>query len=593
MLKYFFGQMGWTRFNKYLYKYWKPQAAVIVLGLIAVPLSLLNPYLTKLVVDKAYGNRDLKLFFILAIIGGSIFILSGLINSFSGYLSKRINCRVHFDMTRDLFRHLQHLPLSFFNERSTGEHIYRINADAGSVSNFVCNTIPQIVTLFPRLLFILIIVFYLNWQLALFAALLVPLTYIHPYLFGRWLREATRRMIEKSQGVFRRLHEAFSHIHLVKALSKEDYEITRFEQALSKRIDFELKNARLSNISSFSSSILNRVVSGISALYGGYLVIKGTLTLGSLTAIMIYLTQLTGLLRSIGDFYQTITVSSVTYQRLAEILDIKPKIANVPGAVDVHNLAGRIEFRTVSFGYKKDEFIFRGINFSIEPGAKIALTGPSGCGKTTLLSLILRLYEPREGSILIDDSDIKDAQLKSLKSQIGIALQEPLLWNDTIADNILYGAEDGSERQMIKAARLAQAHNFIIDLPQQYNSLIGEMACRLSEGQKQRIALARAVIKRPKILILDEAMSSIDSETEDKIVDSIREELKDSTVICVSHRLSTAKKMDLVYFLEGPSNMEVGTHEELIERNSKYRELFASQIEKATVSLSGEIKQAL
>jgi len=580
----------WTRFNKYLYKYWKLQAVVIILGLITLPLSLLNPYLTKLVIDKAYGNRDLKLFLILAIIGGSIFIFNGLINSLSSYLSQRINHHVLFDITRDLFKHLQHLSLSFFKNRSTGEHIYRINADTASVSRFVCNTIPRIVELFPRFLFIIVIVFYLNWKLALLTVILVPIGYIHTYIFGRWLKEITRCMIDKTQNIFRRLHEVFVHIHLVKALGKENYEIKRFEETLTKRLDFELKNERLTNITAFSEAVLNKMLSGIIALYGGYQVIKGTMTLGSLTAIMIYLTQFMGLLNSIGKFYQNIIVNSVSCQRLVEILDVEPGIMDKEGAVDYRNLERGIEFRDASFLYERDKFILKDINFLIKQGSKIALVGPSGCGKTTLLTLLLRLYELIKGSILIDDFDIKDIKLESLKSQIGIALQEPFLWNDTIANNILYGAENATYEDMIKSAKLAEAHNFIMELPKKYDSIIGEMGCAISEGQKQRIAIARAIIKKPRLLILDEAMSSVDSETEEKIVDNMKRDFKDSTIVIVSHRLSTVKKMDLVYFLESPSNMKVGTHQELMEKSPKYKELFASQIEKSVDILNEEVK---
>ncbi len=571
---------SWNRFNKYLYKYWKLQATIILSGLVTVPLSLVNPYITKLVIDKAYGNKDLKLFLILAIIGASIFIFNGLINSLNGYLSQRISRKVHFALTKDLFQHLQSLPLSFFNERTTGEHIYRLSSDVNSVSNFVCDTIPQMFNLFPRLLFILVIVLYLNWRLALVAFLLVPISYIQPYLLGKWLKGTARKMIEKSQDIYIRLHEAFSHMRLVKALGKEVYEIKRFTETVSKSMDFEIKYARLLSISNFSSSVLNKVLSGIIAFYGGYQVIKGTMTLGSLTAVMIYVTQLIGLIESGSRFWETTMINSVSRQRLAEILDVKPEIQDKQGAIDFPILQGAIEFKNVSFGYKKDEFILKDITFSIEPAAKIALVGSSGCGKTTLVALILRLYDVKKGFISIDGLDIKEIKLNSLKEQLGIALQEPFLWNDSVGCNILYGAEDAQEEEMIKAAKIAEADNFITGFPQGYDTVIGENACNISEGQKQRIAIARAVIKRPKILILDEAMSSLDSETEDKIIDNIRREFKDFTIIIVSHRLSTAKKMDSVYFLESPSHMEIGSHEELLRRSPKYKELFASQVEK-------------
>ena len=389
----------------------------------------------------------------------------------------------------------------------------------------------------------------------------------------------TQRMIEKSQHIFRELHEVFAHMHLVKALGKEDYEIKRFEENLSKAIDFEIKNARLLNISNFSSSILDRVIGGLIALYGGYQIIKGTMTLGSLTAVMIYSTQLIGLVKSMGGFYETIMVNSVSCQRVAEILDIKPEIMDKEGAIALQALQGRIEFRDIYFGYKEGESILKGLSFSIPPAAKIALVGVSGCGKTTLLSLILRLYEPMQGSILLDDLDTRDIKLESLKAQIGIALQEPFLLNDSIKNNILYAKENASMDEVIEAAQIAEAHNFIYSFPEKYDTQIGENACKISEGQKQRIAIARAVINKTKILILDEAMSSLDSQTEERIIDNLKREFRDSALIVVSHRFSTVQKMDFVYFFESPSNIEIGTHEELMERSAKYRELFASQIE--------------
>lgn len=570
----------WARFNKYLYNFWSLQAAVICLGLVTVPFSLLNPYLAKLIIDKAYGNKDLKLFLTLAVIGGSIFVINGLVNSLAEYLSQRIKCGINFNLTKDMFRHLQGLPLRFFKDKSAGELIYKIVNDIHSVSDFVADTVPALAILLPRCLFILVIVFYLNWELALLATLLVPISCVSPYLFQKWLREMTRRMVEKYEGIYERLHAVFVNIHLVKALRKEDYETKRFEENLLDKMNCELKSARLLGISGLSGSILNKVIGGVIALYGGYQVLRGTITLGSLTAVMIYLTQLLGLAKSISGFYEAVLVSSVSRKRLGEILDISPERRDAAGAVDHRIMRGRLEFRDVSFGYKRGAWIMKDMSFSIEPSAKIALTGSSGCGKTTLLALILRLYEPGGGSILLDDLDIRGIKLKCLKGQIGIALQEPFLWNDTVANNILYGAEQAGKEDVIQAARMAGAHDFILNLPEQYDSIIGEGACRISEGQKQRIAIARAVIGRPKILMLDEAMCSLDSETEDKIIDNLRRELAGSTIIVVSHRLSTVRKMERVYFLEGPGRMTIGTHESLLAQNRKYRDLLASQVEK-------------
>ncbi|MDD5422505.1 MAG: ABC transporter ATP-binding protein, partial [Candidatus Omnitrophica bacterium] len=238
---------------------------------------------------------------------------------------------------------------------------------------------------------------------------------------------------------------------------------------------------------------------------------------------------------------------------------------------------GSVEFRDVSFGYRKDASVIDGISFLVEPYSKAAFVGLSGSGKTTMISLISRLYEPGEGGIYIDGVDIKKIKLASLKSQTSIALQQSYLWNDTIANNILYGAGGSTRQDMIEAAKLAEAHEFIIRSRDGYDSNVGEAGHSLSEGQKQRIAIARAFISKPRLLVLDEAMSSLDSETEDKIIDNIKREFKDSTVIIVSHRLSTVEKMDMVYFLKDSSTMESGTHEELVRKNLRYGELFASQ----------------
>ena len=566
--------------QKYLYRHWKSGAVILILWLISLPLSLFNPYLAKLIVDKAYPDKDLKLFLILAVIGASIFILNSVINYFSSYFLQRIKRGVHFDITISIFRHLQNLPLKFFNHKSTGEHIYKIVSDVNTVTYFLCDSIPQMIMMIPRAIFILIIVFFLNWKLALFAVCVIPLTYLEPYFFAKFLRQVTTLVIEKSQQLWIRLYETFSHIHLIKALGKEDAEINRFEGDLKETMAAELKNERISNIRILSGSLLDRIISGAVVLYGGYLVIKGRMSLGSLSAVMIYLTQLFGLSKSINELFQAITVSSVSFKRLTEIMDTKPQIIDQYSAKD-YRIGGKIEFKNVSFGYT-EKFILRNLSFTIETGAKIALVGPSGCGKSTLLALIVRLYEPQEGAIEIDGIDTKQIRLTSLKEQIGIALQEEFLWNDTVKNNILYTKESASMDEVIWAAAIAEADDFINSLPQGLDTHIGENACRISEGQKQRLAIARAVIKKAKILILDEALSSLDSATEDRVVDNLKYNFPDSTLILVSHRLSSVRKMDIVYYLDGPCGIKIGTHAELVGQNLKYRELFASQIEEGS-----------
>jgi len=564
---------------KYIYKYWKKEALIIALGAITIPLTLLNPYIMKLILDKAYVNRDVRLFFIFAAISGIIFTLNSLIRFFAEYLSEFINRKVNFDMTNDLFRHLQNLPLKFFKNKSTGEHIFKINNDIVFVADFICEAFPRFIILPFRLIVTLIILFYLNWKIALFVTFFAPLTFISPYFFGKHLNEIMRFMIKRSQNVFQLIHEILSHMHIVKALGKEKYETDRVKRKSETKTDFQLWMAKISNLSRFSDSMISKGAAGLVLIYGGYQVIKGSMTLGSLAAIMIYLTQLVNVFSLLGRFYERFKVSLVSQRRIQEVLEKEPEIKDAVDARDHKILDGRIDFKNVKFAYEKTNFVLNNTNFSMPGNAKAAIVGSSGCGKTTLISLILKLYNLLQGKILIDGVSIDKIKLSSLKSQIGVALQEPFLWNDTVLNNILYGAQDDNKKDgVIYAAKISEAHDFITKLPKGYDTIIGESACKISEGQKQRIALARAVIKKPKILILDEALSSVDSDNEDKIMENIKKEFKNSTLIIISHRLSTVRKMDIVYFLDDKYVVETGNHKELLEKNPKYRNLFASQV---------------
>ncbi|MFH0732133.1 MAG: ABC transporter ATP-binding protein [Candidatus Omnitrophota bacterium] len=554
----------WTRFNHYLYPHWKRLALTIFLGLVSMFLALINPYLIKLMIDKAYPQHNLKLFLLFALTGGIIFALITIINSYSGYLNQRVNSLVKFRLTNDIFRCLQQKDLAFFRDKSAAEHLYKVNSDVGMVSNFICVYMPQLIILVPRSFFILAIVFFLNWKIALLSVLIVPLCCINPYFFKRWLRDAQKRLVDKAQKAFFSLHEAFSHILLTKVFHKEKQCAEKLEKEIEKVMYFECRNSRLLAISGLSNSLLNKTCSGIIVIYCGYQVISGNMTLGDVSAVMIYLMQFFALAIALARFSDSLAINSVSQNRLDEIFQAQPLIKDYPGAKDYSILRPSIEFKDLTFGYAEKKVILRGIGFYIEPCQKIALTGPSGCGKTTLLNLLLRLYEPWRGEIFIDGHELKDFRIGSLREQTGIALQEPFLWDSTVKDNILYGNENATIDELIEASKIAQAHDFILGLPQQYDTQIGEMACKISEGQKQRIAIARAVIKKPKILILDEAMASIDSETEGKIVENLKNNLKNSTIIVISHNSATLRKMDSVYFFKNPSEI-IPCHDEKLQ----------------------------
>ncbi|TAM38437.1 ABC transporter ATP-binding protein [bacterium] len=557
--------MKYASFYRYLLPFWRRELLILVLSSITMLLGLVNPYLAKLIIDRAYANKDIKLFIILFGIGGIVFVLSGLFNSFSNYLNRYIKIRLNFDFNRRIFKKLQKLPYASFLDSSTGEHLYKISYDAEQSSRFMADILPQAVELIPKSVFIFLIIFYMNFKIALLTLVLTPSLYAVSYYFNRRIKKAYKAWVEDSQGIFKRLQEVLSHIQLVKAFGKERRQTGIYVRSLVKNMRFNLGKTKLEAMGLFANSLVNRIILGLILFYGGYQVIIGQLTFGSLSAIIIYLSQLSGIQGSLAKFFQETTEGMISYKRVETILNAPPSAIEVNEAREFAITRGRVELRNVSFGYDK-RMILDNLSFSVDEGSFVGLVGPSGCGKTTIINLILRLYSPIKGEILIDDCCINKIKSKTLYEQIGMVLQEPYLWNDSIKNNILYAEEGASFTQVQEAAKIACIDDFVEGLRDGYNTIIGENACKISEGQKQRIAIARAVIKKPRILILDEALSSVDCQKENLIINNLRAFLKGTTIIMVSHRVATIEKMDVVYFLADPGKMEISTHDKLISQ---------------------------
>jgi len=574
----------YTGFYRYLLPYWRKVAVVLLLSIAASTLSLANPYLAKFIIDKAYGNKDLRLFILLMAIGGVIFILSAAFNSMSQYLNYYLRLRISFDLNRKIFKKLQGLSYGFFQGTSSSEHLYKINYDISQVAYFITEALLQVIILIVRALSIFVIVLRLNVEIALFTLILTPFLYPLPIYFTRKLRRALEAWVRESQSIFIQLGEILRHIQLIKAFGKTYSERKRYVAGLIKNIRLKLKSHGLELSSSFINSLVSRMAMGLVVLYGGYELIKGRLSLGSLSAIVIYLGQFLGLNNLSTNFLQRLSENSVSCDRLQEVFSLQPEFTDERDTKSINFDKGRIDFIDVSFSYGLNREVLSNLSFSIKGNSAVALVGCSGCGKTTIVSLMLKLHEPRNGKICIDGQGIKSINFGSFYRQIGVALQEPYLWNDSIENNIRYGREDASLREVVGAAEVVCMDSFIDSLPDKYGTVIGEGGCKVSEGQKQRIAIARAVIKKPKILILDEALSSVDAETEGKILTSIRSTLIDSTIIIISHRISTIKKLDLVYFLSAPNRIEINTHEALLEKNRQYQRYLADQLQDSSLT---------
>ncbi len=564
------------KFLKYVYPYRALQVMILALSGISVLLGLVNPYLGKLIVDRSIMGKDLKSFFFLGVIGAGVFIIDGVIKALENFFKKKIALKLRFAINRKVFSHLQGLSVDFFQDKSTGEHMFKISYDIERVVDFISGVPEELINILPKLFLTLIVVSYLDWQMAGFTLLLVPVLYLPVSFFTLRMRKALGEWLVNSQNIFKRLQEVFSHMYLVKAFGKEKKESVNYLRALTNNIRINYKSIRLEIISNFLGSSLERIMVGMITLFGGYQVIRGRISMGTFTAIMLYLSQLVNIQSRIAFAFQRISLGLVSCKRLEDLLKEKSSIADGPQARDILIKNPEIRLQGVVFRYGRQGYLLKGMDLSFGMGVN-ALVGHSASGKTTILNLILRLYQPEAGTIFIDGRNICDYRLRSLRAQIGIALQDPFLWNDTIENNLRYGDASVRMSDIIEAAVLTEADEFIQRLPAGYKSIIGENACKISEGQKQRLAIARAIVKRPKILILDEAMSSMDSESEERILARLKRSPGISSVILVSHRLSAVMHADRVYFLSSADKVISGEAGRLLRENKSFYDLFSAQ----------------
>jgi len=567
------------KFLKYLSPYRKKYGVALILTGLSAVLSVAIPYLTKLIVDNAILVKQIKSLILFGSVAAAVFILNGTIKAGVRFLMRKIQLAVSLELNNAVFRHLQQLPVSFFHNRSTGEHMFKIHHDIEQVSEFIVGVPEDVIRIIPRFIMIIAIVFCLNWKMALFSLVLVPLLYVPVYYITYLMRNVLRRVLENSQNIFGQLEEVFSHMYMVKAFRTEKEELRKYLGALKRNVKVKLENVRLEMTKHAAVGGIERIAIGIITLFGGYQVIKGSLTPGALTAIILYLTQLVSLHSESEFSFQRIAFGLVSCKRVNEVLEQQGVEDSKSIQAQEKGLRGySIQFKKVSFSYENDKPVLENLSFCMNEGF-IALVGASGCGKTTILNLILGLYRPETGKVFIGGNEAANLGSYFFREDVAVALQEPFLWNKSLRDNIAYARSDATQDEIIAAAETADVESFAKALPQGYSTILGENACKLSEGQKQRVALARALIKKPKILILDEAFSSIDSASEEKIINNIRQKYHDAVTIVVSHRLSTVMTADLVYFLTAPDAMEIARAEELLEDNDTFRRLFAAQIQ--------------
>jgi len=550
-------------------------------------LGLLFPLVIRQFLNTILLKKDIGLLNTVAVVLVGAFILQAVFGSIQGYLLTSVGERLSVRIRQMLFQHLQSLPMRFFDQSRTGDLTSRVTNDVtllqGALTTNVVPIVSQIVTLIGSVA----LAFYINWKLTLLVFVVVPPAFLISAILGQRIRRTTRGVQEGLGEAGVVLEEALSAPRVVKAFAREKYENDRFTFRTNQSLQQALRRA-------ISQSTLGPLIGlvGFSAIalvlwFGGNEVITGQLTAGDLVAFLFYLILVVGPLIALTGFYSQIQAALAAGDRVFSLLDEPLEPAQLtPVTAVLGELKGKVELQHVFFSYQvteegveKSRHVLQDVSFTVEPGQVVALVGPSGAGKTTLLSLLLRLYEIDAGHILMDDIDISMVDVRNLREQLAIVLQEPVLFGGSIADNIRYGRLDATDAEIRSAAGAANALTFIDELPEGIDSLVGERGVKLSAGQRQRIAIARALLRNPRVLLLDEATASLDNESEALVQDALNRLMHGRTTIVVAHRLTTVERADRILVLNNAHIVEQGTHEQLLALNGLYARLYTRNFE--------------
>ncbi len=628
------------RVLSYARPYWGQIGGMLVMILLSTGVSLISPLIFRAMIDKVLPAKDLKQLVLLALALLVLPILNGGISVLQRRWNAAVGEGVIYDLRVALFSRLQRMSLRFFTNTKVGELMSRLNNDVVGAQNAISNTIVGILTNIVETIALLAVMLTLEWRLTIVSILILPLFIVAAQRLGLTLRDIARKAMDLNAQMNAHMNETLNigGALLVKLFGRAKDESRRFSQRAAGVRDIGVRRAVLGSTFFMILGLVSAV--GMALVYGlgGYYVILGTFTIGTIVAFGAYLDQLYGALQGLASAPVDFSTSMVSFERVFELLDLPHDIVEKQGALELKDVRGELVFDDVTFRYTVDEgkllsevkrygsmenvtavlslgdkgggekgngsqpeaesdtnkpptgtmsqareIALEDISFRAAPGQLIALVGPSGAGKTTLTYLIPRLYDPSDGAIRIDGRDLRDMTLDSLSSAIGMVTQETYLFHDTIRTNLTYARMDAAQAEIEAAARAANIHQFITDLPDRYDTIVGERGYRLSGGEKQRIALARVILKDPKILVLDEATSHLDSESEALIQDALKRVMAGRTSIVIAHRLSTILAADLILVMDRGKIVERGTHDELLALNGLYAQLYETQFKREKV----------
>ncbi|EGO64714.1 ABC transporter ATP-binding protein [Acetonema longum] len=561
--------------------YIKPYSLAIASALVCTILaSAVNLYLPKIigdVIDEVLATKDVAALNLIAVTVIALIVLQGISMYGQTYLMAYSSQKIIIDIRRDLYQHLQKLSMLFFEKRPIGTIMSYITNDVAALQTALVNNVIDFVNHSVTLVGSVILLLYIDWKLSLLMFISFPLILYTINVSGHKMRIKSRTLQERAADITAFLQETISAVGVIKSFSRESYELERFDFENKRNFQAHMKIVQVMAVITPIINILSTI--GITAIiwFGGHEVINGNLTSGALISFLVYVINLPAPVKRLSNVYADIQRALAAAQRIFEVLDIEPEVKDSGGAKELPPVDGYVAFNNVSFEYNPGKPVLANISFEARPGELMAIVGPSGAGKTTVVNLIPRFYNPEDGSICIDGININTVTLQSLRGQIGIVPQETILFGGTIYQNILYGNLEASQAEVIAAAKMANAHNFIMEMPEAYETSIGERGAQLSGGQRQRIAIARAVLKNPRILILDEATSALDTESELLVQQALDRLMTGRTSFVIAHRLSTVQRANLIIVMEKGRIVERGDHEALVKAGGLYSKLYRIQ----------------
>ena len=583
--------------------YWRSLALLLVTIVVTALLGLVPPLLYRDLIDNVLPNKDYARLNWLALGMIGIPLVSGLIGVGQRYLTARAGEGIIYDLRQSMYDHLQRMSLRFFTHTKLGEIVSRFNNDVVGAQSAVVGTLPDIATNGITLVSTLVVMITIEWRLALLSVVVLPLFLLPARRVGRILRRLRRQALEYNADMSSLITEtlAINGALLVKTFGRQRQEVTRFRETARNVRDIGVRQAMVGRWFFLGLGMASAIGTALIYWVGGYLVLGEAITVGTIVAFAAYLARLYGPISSLTNVQVEFAQSMVSFERVFEYLDLPVEIGDQPGAVELKRVGGHLRFEDVSFSYMAEDelpaepaetedkpkeiagvittrrWALRDLSFEIRPGQLAALVGPSGAGKTTVTYLLPRLYDPTAGRITLDGHDLRSVTQESLAQQIGMVTQESYLFHDTVRANLLYARPDATQAELETACRAANIHDMIAGLPDGYDTVVGERGYRLSGGEKQRLAIARVILKDPRLLILDEATSHLDSQSEALIQAALEPLLAGRTSLVIAHRLSTILAADLILVLDEGRLVEQGTHAELLEQGGLYADLYETQ----------------